>query len=170
MKDVDCERIIEGVEEASRQAGHDFFKEMGRLAKLSKRYGPIVLGFFEAASSRSKLRAFLKRQNLSPEIVERLLKAIPLVPALLRAVIFQFVQTLPTQKGRRPLDPETARKACGEVWGLMNQGYSQAKALKEVRTRYNISVRTMYRKWNEWRQALAAKQAVAEKFETKSIQ
>ena len=91
----------------------------------------------------------------SPEQLEKYLALFQSFPAILRTVMVQYAAQLPRQKqGRKPaVTPDVADKACADVYALIGQGRSQSQALKEVRERYNIAPRTMYRLWAKWQEA-----------------
>jgi hypothetical protein len=159
MKPETSERFLQLWEAVGPQTGLDMYAQMRKLDRLIQRYGKDFGTFCHAASSRQRLRAYLKKiEEPRPELLEKFFAILQSLPALLRTGLVQYAARLPRQKqGRKPaVTPEVADQACADVYTLIGQGRSQAQALQEVRVRYNISPRTMYRLWGKWQEVRKA--------------
>ncbi len=159
MKPETGERILQLWEALGQQVGLDMYAQMRRIHRLIQRYGKGFTAFCHAAGSRQRMRAFLKKvEEPPPELLEKFLAVLQSLPAILRTGMVQYAAQLPRQKqGRKPaVTADVADKACADVYALIGQGRSQSQALKEVRERYNIAPRTMYRLWAKWQEARKA--------------
>ncbi len=159
MKPETGERFLQLWEAMGQQIALDMYVQMRKADRLIQRYGKTFTRFCHAASSRQRLRAYLKKAvEPPPEQWEKYLAVLQSLPAILRTGMVQYAAQLPRQKqGRKPaVTPEVADKACADVYTLIGQGRSQSQALREVRERYNIPARTMYRLWAKWQEARRA--------------
>jgi len=159
MKPETGKRFIQLWEVIGQQIGLDMYAQMRKLDRLIQRYGNKFKAFCHAAGSQQRLRGFLRKiEEPSPEWLEKYLAALQSLPAILRTGMVQYAAQLPRHKqGRKPaVTPDVADKACADVYALIGQGRSQSQALKEVRERYNIGPRTMYRLWAKWQEVRKA--------------
>src|ERR1017187_2585959 len=160
MKNETCETLIQGFENVFRAISPlgpaDPYEEAQRLIWVLKHHIEVLLSALHQASSRRRLLAFLKKQpEPRPDELERWVTQLRAAPAMIRTAMVQYAAFLPkSNKGRRTsVAEDTARRACADVHTLMDQGHVQAKALEEVRVKYNIQPRTMYRLWSKWQLA-----------------
>jgi hypothetical protein len=159
MKPETGERFLQLWEALGQQVGLDMYVQMRKVDRLIQRYGRASVAFCHAAGSRQRMRAYLKKlEEPPPEQLEKFLALLQSLPAILRTAMVQYAAQLPRHKqGRKPaVTPDVADKACADVYALIGQGRNQSQALKEVRERYNIAPRTMYRLWGGWQEARKA--------------
>ena len=104
------------------------------------------------AGSREELSAFLlSGPDLNPAEMETVLTLIRTIPYLLRRAFQDATQSLPPSPGGRrwELLPEQRQEICLRIGQLYGLGVEVRDAQKRMAQRYDVSLRTIQRAWQE---------------------
>ena len=155
MKEQTCDELITETERSFQKMGLDFYETMKRapaVVEKWRRYYGQFQQVWNHAGSREELHAFLlKGPDPSPEEMETVLTLIRTVPYLLRTSLQDARKSLPPSPGGRPrgLRPGQRKEICLQIGQLYGQGVELRDAQKRVAQRYNVSLRTIQRGWQE---------------------
>ena len=155
MKKEICDQLIAETEQSFQKMGLDFYETMKRAPAVIekwKRYAPIFQQLWSHATGRSELTAFLLTgPDPSPEEIETVLTLIRTVPYLLRSYLQDAAKSLPPSPGGRPqeLNSEQRKEACLQIGQLYGLGVEVRDAQKRMARRYDVSLRTIQRAWQE---------------------
>jgi len=139
-----------------QKMGADFYEVMGRaphVVEKWKRYAALFQQVWDNAKSREELTAFLLTTgpDPKPEELETVLTLIRTVPYLLRNQFQGVAKRLPPSPGGRPrgLSPEESKEVCLQIGKLYGLGVGLPDAQKRLARRYDVSLRTIQRAWQE---------------------
>jgi len=139
-----------------QKMGADFYEVMGRAPQVVekwKRYAALFQQVWDNAKSREELTAFLLTTgpDPKPEELETVLTLIRTVPYLLRNQFQGVAKRLPPSPGGRPrgLSPEESKEVCLQIGKLYGLGVGLPDAQKRLARRYDVSLRTIQRAWQE---------------------
>jgi hypothetical protein len=117
-----------------------------------KRYAALFQQVWNNASSREQLTGFLLTVPApNPEELETVLTLIRTVPYLLRNHLQGAAKSLPPSPGGRPreLSPHQCMEICMQIGQLYGLGVALPDAQKRMARRYNVSLRTIQRAWQQ---------------------
>jgi len=135
--------------------GLDFYETMKKapaVVEKCKKYYGLFQPFWNHAGSREELTAFLlSGPDLNPAEMETVLTLIRTIPYLLRRAFQDATQSLPPSPGgrRRELLPEQRQEICLRIGQLYGLGVEVRDAQKRMAQRYDVSLRTIQRAWQE---------------------
>ena len=161
MKKETCDQIVSECEQSFQKMGLDFYEAMKKAPEVVKRwkkYYPLAQEVWSNARSRERLAAALiTGPGPNPEELERWLAFIRALPYFLRGALQGIAGSSPPPPGGRPR--ELAAQECMESlpanWqSLHGQGVELPDAQKRMAQRYDVSLRTIQRIWQqrgEWK-------------------
>ena len=155
MKKETCEQLVAECERSFEKMDLDFYEVMQRALQSAERwkgYYPFAQEVWRNAGSRERLTASLiTGPNLDPEALERCLALIRMLPYLLRSFFQGIAKRLPPPPGGRPreLAPPECRDICLQIGYLYGQGVELPDAQKRMGQRYDVSLRTIQRAWQQ---------------------
>jgi hypothetical protein len=155
VREESCDRLIDEAEEMFRILGGDLYavmKKAPQVVEKWKRHYVYANEVWLHAQSRETLRAFLRSgPDPSPGELEGIITLMRTVPSLLRKSLQTAASTLPPPPGGRPkgLTPQQAKDVCAQIGWLYGQGVEVRDAQKRMALRYNRSVRTIQRAWQQ---------------------
>ena len=142
-------------EQFGRALGGDFHEVMQKAPQVVEKWRKhefLAREIWNHASSRENLRAFLlSMADPDPTELARWISFMRTLPFILRKDLQTAAKKLPPSPGGRPkeLQPEDCREICGEIGRLFGQGVPVREAQKRMAQRYNKSLRTIQRAWQE---------------------
>jgi hypothetical protein len=151
-----CDQLISECEQTCQKLGGDLYEVMKKAPQVVekwKRYAPLFQQVWNHAGNREELTAFLlpMESDPKPEELETVLTLIRTVPYLLRGHLQSAAKSLPPSPGgrRRELSPEQSREICVQIGQLYGLGVRLPDAQKRMAQRYNVSLRTIQRAWQQ---------------------
>ena len=155
MKKEVCEHLICEFEQSFQKMGLDFYEAMKRapaVVERWKKYYPVAQRVWSNSRSREELSAaLLAGPDPDPEEFETWLAFIRTLPYFLRNSLQGIAKGLPPSPGGRPrqLTPQECMEVCLRLGQLYGQGVEVADAQKRMARRYDVSLRTIQRAWQE---------------------
>ncbi len=159
-----CDQLISECEQTCQKLGGDLYEVMKKAPQVVekwKRYAPLFQQVWNNAKNREELAAFLLTAgpDRRPEELETVLTLIRTVPYLLRNHLQGAAKNLPPSPGGRPreLSPQQSREICMQIGQLYGLGVELPHAQKRMAQRYDVSLRTIQRAWQErakWKSAI----------------
>ena len=155
MKKEVCDQLISECEQSFQKMGLDFYEVMKKAPEVVerwKKYYAVAQRVWSNSSSRKELTAaLLAGPDPNPEEFERWLAFIRILPHFLRSSLQGIAKTLPPSPGGRPreLTPQECMQVCLLIGQLFGQGVELPDAQKRMARRYDVSLRTIQRAWQE---------------------
>jgi len=151
-----CDQLISECEQIFQKMDTDFYEVMKRAPEIAekwKKYAGLFQEVWHNAKNREELTASLltKEPDLEPQELETVLTLIRTIPYLLRHSLQTAAKSLPPSPGGRPreLSPEQRREVCLQIGQLYGLGVELPLAQKRMAQRYDVSLRTIQRAWQE---------------------
>jgi hypothetical protein len=142
-------------EQFARALGGDFYEVMQKAPQVVEKWRKhefLAREIWKHASSRESLRAFLlSMTDPDPAELARWVSFMRTLPFILRKDLQTAAKKLPPSPGGRPkeLQPDDCREICIEIGRLFGQGVAVREAQKRMAQRYNKSLRTIQRAWQD---------------------
>ena len=155
VKKETCDQLICECEQSFQKMDLDFYEVMTKALEVAerwKKYYPFAQEVWRNARSRESLAAALiTGPDPNPEELERWLGFIRAVPYFLRSALQGIAKTLPPPPGGRPreLGPQECMEVCLQIGNLYGQGVELPDAQKRMAQRYDVSLRTIQRIWQQ---------------------
>ena len=150
-----CDRLICECEQSFQKMGLDFYEIMKKAPERVerwKKYYALAQEVWSSAGSREQLTAaLLAGPDPDPGEFETWLAFIRTLPHFLRGSLQEIAKSLPPPPGGRPrqLTPQQSMEVCLQIGHLYGQGVALPDAQKRVAQRYDVSLRTMQRAWQD---------------------
>lgn len=156
MRKEVCDQLISECEQTCQKLGGDLYEVMKKaplVVEKWQRYAPLFQQVWNNARNREELTAFLLTTgpDPNPEELETVLTLIRTVPYLLRGSLQDAAKSLPPSPGGRPreLNLKQRKEVCLQIGQLYGLGVGLPDAQRRMAQRYNVSLRTIQRAWQE---------------------